>query len=155
MWYRYLHSHTWESPHFGNETFDTKKSNIRDPSIFMYHPKRPAKTNHLSFCSTSVSDLQVALMFLLIWIRSEVQKAGCRVWRWFLWHSSSNNLKSTGNAHGGSLARINGPKQNLVRCEEDLEKASLYVHILICIRCYGVVAIWKHKGMFSISFYKM
>ena len=34
-------------------------------------------------------------------------------------------------------------------------KKGPYVHILICIRCYVVVAISKHKGMLSINFNKM
>lgn len=154
MWYRYLHSHTWESPHFGNETFDTKKSNIRDPSIFMYHPKRPAKTNHLSLSSTSLSGPQVALMFLLIWIRSEVQKASGgfgvvslafnqqqrEVHRQWTWRKSGSN--SWAKTKLGKVLRRSG-------------KQGPYVHILVCIRCYVVVAISKHKGMFLINFNKM
>ena len=88
----------------GMKPLTPKKVTSEIPPFFLYHPKRPAKTNHLSLSSTSVSDLQVALMFLLIWIRSEVQKAGCGFGGWFPWHSTSNNVKSTGNEYGGNLA---------------------------------------------------
>ena len=41
-----LYSHTWESPHFGSETFDTKKVTSEIPPFFCITPKigRPKGT---------------------------------------------------------------------------------------------------------------
>ena len=96
---------TPEIPHFGNETFDTKK-NVRDPSkakrITCPCLQDPSAVRRWPWCSFWFG--YVAKFKRLA--------AGSGLGGGFLWHSTSNNLKSTGNEHGGNLAGIHKPKWN-------------------------------------------
>ena len=117
MWYRYLHSQTWESPHFGNETFDTKKIyHQRFLHFFCITPKRPKRTT----CPC----LQ--------------DPSAVRRWPWcsfwFGYVAKCKRLASGSGLGGGSLTSNQqqfevhkqwtwrGQMKNLVRCEEDLQK---------------------------------
>lgn len=153
MWYRYLHSHTWESPHFGSETFDTKKATSEIPPFLCITPKRPAKTRitcpclqHPSvicrwpWCSSwfgyvaKFKRLAAGLGVVSLTFNQQQLEVD-RQWTWR--KSGSNKWAKT---KLGKMWRRSGEKQ-----------VCMFTYWYTSVVMLLYVAISKHKGMFSMK----